>query len=406
MKHVVFAAPFFKDTTVRFIRSVAETPGVRLSLVSQDPAERLPSDLRQKLAQHYRIADGLDPQQLANAVRFFEGRLGKTHRLLGALEQLQVPLGQVRDLLGIQGMGAVASNNFRDKARMKTVLSAAGIPCARHRLCTSVEEALTFAREVGYPLVVKPPAGAGTIATYQVQNENDLRGAVGSHHPSAERPSLVEEFMTGDEHSFEVVSINGRPVWYSLTRYLPQPLDVMRNPWIQWCVVLPRGIDGPEWAPVRKVGFATLEALGMQTGLSHMEWFRRPDGSAVVSEIGARPPGAQIVSLNNYANDFDLYRAWARLMVDDVFDPPTQRYAVGAAFFRGQGNGQVVRVEGLEAAQREIGPLVVEANLPRPGQPKSSSYEGEGYCIVRHPNTAVVEKALQVLVSRVRVVMG
>lgn len=402
--HVVFAAPFFLDTTIRFIRSAAELPGVRLSLVSQDPVERLPADVRHRLAQFYRVQDGLDPQQLADATRYFGSRLGAPHRLIGALEQLQVPLGEVRDALGIDGMSAAVARNFRDKARMKTVLSAAGIPCARHRLCSSLVEAVAFAREVGYPLVVKPPAGAGSVATYQVGHQADLEGAVNSHNPSPDRPVLVEEFMMGDEHSFEVVSIHGKPVWYSLTQYQPAPLDVMRNPWIQWCVLLPRETDHPQWDAVKKVGFATNAALGMGTGLTHMEWFRRKDGSAVVSEIGARPPGAQIVSLNSYANDFDLYRAWAKLVIHDEFDPPTQKYAAGAAFFRGQGNGQVVRVEGVDEAQREIGHLVVEARLPRPGQRRSSSYEGEGYAIVRHPDTAVVQDALHRMIKRIRVV--
>ena len=53
-----------------------------------------------------------------------------------------------------------------------------------------------------------------------------------------------------------------------------------------------------------------------------MEWFRRPDGSVAVSEVGARPPGAQITSMLCYAHDFDLYSAWAALMMDGSFDPP------------------------------------------------------------------------------------
>ncbi|MBT9558476.1 MAG: hypothetical protein IV100_20745 [Myxococcales bacterium] len=110
------------------------------------------------------------------------------------------------------------------------------------------------------------------------------------------------------------------------------------------------------------------------------------------------------MSLNSYANDFDLYRAWAKLVIHDEFDPPTQKYAAGAAFFRGQGNGQVVRVEGVDEAQKEIGHLVVEARLPRPGQRRSSSYEGEGYAIVRHPDTAVVQDALHRMVRRIRVI--
>ena len=62
------------------------------------------------------------------------------------------------------------------------------------------------------------------------------------------RAAVAEEFITGDEHSFEVVSVAGKPVWHSLTRYDPPPLDVLRNPWIQWTVLLPREIEAPQLA--------------------------------------------------------------------------------------------------------------------------------------------------------------
>ena len=144
MSSVVFVAPFFLDTTLRFVEAVADLPGVRTGLISQDPAERLPPGLRSKLAAHYRIADGLDPQQIADAVRGLARQIGPPQRLIGALEQLQVPLGEVRDALGIDGMGAEVAKNFRDKARMKTVLQRAGVPCARHQRVTSDAETCGF----------------------------------------------------------------------------------------------------------------------------------------------------------------------------------------------------------------------------------------------------------------------
>ena len=59
---------------------------------------------------------------------------------------------------------------------MKTVLRAAGIPCARHQLVTGASEAVAFAEEVGFPLVAKPPAGAGAQATYRLDDVDALRG--------------------------------------------------------------------------------------------------------------------------------------------------------------------------------------------------------------------------------------
>ncbi|MFN7940838.1 MAG: ATP-grasp domain-containing protein [Thermoanaerobaculia bacterium] len=404
MPSVAFVAPFFLETTLRFVEAVADLPGVRLGLISQDAAAKLPRELAAKLAAHRRIDDGLDPQQIADAVRALARELGPIHRLLGALEQLQVPLGEVRDRLSIEGMGAEAAKNFRDKARMKTVLAAAGVPCARHRRVTDPREAWEFAQTVGFPLVLKPAAGAGAKSTYRVNDARELDEALAASRPSPERQAIVEEFVVGEEFSFDTVSIRGKAVWHSLTHYLPPPLHVVENPWIQWSVLLPREVDHPRYDDIRRVAFRALEVLGMDTGLSHMEWFRRKDGGVMISEVGARPPGAQIVSLISWAHGIDFYKSWARLVVSEEFTPPERRYAAGIAYLRGQGQGaRVARVVGVEEAQRELGGLVVESKLPVAGQAHSTSYEGDGFVILRHPETAVVEKGLKRLVTLVRV---
>ena len=92
-------------------------------------------------------------------------------------------------------------------------------------------------------------------------------------------------------------------------------------------------------------------------------------------------------------------------MIFDEFDPPDRRYAVGAAYFRGQGKekGRVHAIHGLEEVQQRFGHLVVESQLPRAGQTASDSYEGDGYVIIRHPESDVVEEALQQIVGLVRV---
>ena len=129
-----FVAPYLLDTTTRFVQAAASLADVKLALITCEPEDRLPPELRDSLAGHWRIEDGLDPGQIAGAVQGLGEQLGPVQRLLAVLEQLQVPLAQVRQHLGIPGMDVLTAGNFRDKAQMKTVLRAAGVPCARHRL--------------------------------------------------------------------------------------------------------------------------------------------------------------------------------------------------------------------------------------------------------------------------------
>jgi biotin carboxylase len=401
--NVAFVAPYLPPTTLRFVRAALAQPGVRLGLISHEPLERVPEDVREALVGHWRVDNVLDWRQLETGARGLGEQMGGLDRLMGILEHMQVSLARVREALGISGLGVEAALNFRDKARMKTVLREAGLPCARHGLASGLAEARAFAAATGYPLVVKPPAGAGAEGTFRVDDDAALAEAVGFLSPNADRPALLEEFIVGDEHSFDSVFVKGQPVWHSMTHYRPTPLEVLRNSWIQWCVLLPREADDPAYDDIRDAACKAVLTLGLETGLTHLEWFRRPDGSLAISEVAARPPGAQITTLISAAHDLDFYSTWSRLMIEEAFDPPYRRYAAGAAFLRGQGRGRVAAVRGLEEAQRAAGDLIVEVKLPRRGQPAATSYEGEGYVIVRHPETRRVEEALTAIVSAIRV---
>jgi biotin carboxylase len=401
MRNVLFAAPFPLETTLRFARAASRLPGVRLLGIVQEPPGGPDAHV---FADVVRVDDALDTDQLIRAARALEARHGKIHRVLGILEPLQVQLAEVRQALGVAGTDPATADLFRDKARMKDELRRHGLPCARHALIRTWAEAEAFVKQVGFPLVLKPTAGMGCKATWRIANADELGAALRALHASPEHPALAEELVRGREHSFETITIDGDVRFQSCTRYYPTPLEVMETPWIQWVVVLPRVIDGPDFADALELGVRAVKALGLQTGFTHMEWFRRDDGSLAIGEIAARPPGANIVLANGYAHDTDMYKAWARAVVDDAFDGPWERtYAVGIAFLRGIGHGRVVRVSGVERANQLAGTYVVESRLPQRGAPRSDSYEGDGYVIVRDPDTEVVKQAMTNIIETIRV---
>jgi biotin carboxylase len=404
MRNVVFVAPFPLDTTMRFARAAAALPNVRLLGIMQEPARGEDAAM---FADVIQVRDGLDTRQLLEAAHLLRQRHGGLHRVIGILEVLQVQLGELRQALGIPGATAATADLFRDKARMKDELRRHGLPCARHRLLRGWADAEDFVANVGLPIVLKPPAGMGCKATWRIRSHDELRGALSALHASPENPALAEEFLRGREYSFETITVGGEVRFHSLSRYYPTPLEVMETPWIQWVCVLPRDISGDDFADARELGVRAVKVLGLETGFTHMEWFRRDDGSLAIGEIAARPPGANMVRMNSFAHDADMYRAWARAVIDSAFDGPYQRkYAVGCAFLRGVGRGRVLRITGVERAQELVGRHVVEAKLPQPGAPRSDSYEGDGHVIVRHPDTSVVEAALKTIIETIQVHYG
>ena len=407
MVHVVFLAPRFLENTNRYVRAFAELDGVTLSLVSLDPEDSIPAPLRPRVAAHYRVADLVDPAQLITAVRALAGARGPVDRLVGFLEQLQLPLAEVRDALGIPGMSAAVARNFRDKDRMKDVLRGHGVPVARSALARSPADLAAFVARVGLPIIVKPQAGLGTRATFRVEREDELALA----RPSDDAPLQLEEFVRAREHTCETVTVRGVPVWRSGTRYFPTPLETLETPWVQYCVLLPREDDDPTWTAFHPINTAALAALfgdeaasPAGTALTHMEWFLRDDGSRLVNEVGVRPPGVHIMPLMGLAHDTDLFADWARLLAFDEFTPRPRRFAAGSAFFRGHGAGaRVASVDGVERAIAEAGDALVELRAPRIGMTRADGYEGEGYAIVKHATTDGVKRALLALVQNIQV---
>jgi formate-dependent phosphoribosylglycinamide formyltransferase (GAR transformylase) len=406
MTTIAYITPNFTANAVRFVEALASIHDLRLIIISQEPISLLPSWQQSRIFLSREVGDVFDKWTLIKTLTDLQKITGPFHRILGATEQLQVPMAEARLAVGIPGMNTEAAQNFRDKARMKTLFNENSIPCAKHALTHDLESALEFARRCPYPVVAKPVAGAGSQTTFRVSNDEEMLAAFSSLGHAVGDGVIIEEFIQGEEFSLDTFMLNGKILGQTINHYYPTPLEAMSNPWIQWRVILRKEHSGKAFDDIRKAGKKALDVLGMKTGLSHMEWFRRKDGSIAISEIAARPPGAQFTTLISRACDFDAIKAWARLMIYDEPVATELKYSAGAAYLRGQGEGRVSHVEGLNVIREKYADIITDIRVPKPGQEKSMSYEGEGFVIVRHPDSKVVEEALREIVETVRVVMA
>jgi biotin carboxylase len=400
-RNVLFVAPFPIETTMRFVRATSRLPDVRLLGIVHTPPEGEEARLYDDVV---RVTRPLDGQDIIEAVEVLRRRHGEPHRIIGILEPLMVQIAEARAKFGIPGTRPEVAELFRDKAAMKDALRAAGLPVARHKLVTCDADARAFAEEIGFPMVLKPPAGMGAKATFRVTSLDALLRAVKGMRVTDQSPVLAEEMLRGREHSMETITIGGNAVTSSMSDYLPSCLEVVENAWIQWACILPKENDAPVHEAARKMGNAAIKALGLDSGMTHMEWFERDNGTLAIGEIAQRPPGANITRMTGLAHDIDPYRAWARAVVDDELDAPWHRkYAVGCAFLRGMGQGRVVNVTGIHETHEAVGKWIMEAKLPTLGAMKADSYEGDGYIIVRHERTDMVREMVKKIIETIKV---
>jgi phosphoribosylaminoimidazole carboxylase (NCAIR synthetase) len=414
MPHIALVAPHFLENTNRYVKAFADLDGVKLSVISEDAEKKLPKELRERVTAHYQVKSVGEPTELARAIKALARSVGPVDRLTGALEQLQLPMAEARELADVPGMRPDIARRFRDKDVMKEVLRKKGVPVAASALVSSPAELSAFIDRVGLPIIVKPQAGVGSRGTHRIETKDDLAALQKQGlAPSAKSPLQAEQFIRAREFTCETVTVHGKTVWRSGTRYFPTPLEVLENPWVQYCVLLPREIEAP-WTSFAPINEAALKALFgddprvVGTAITHMEWFLRDDEQMFVSEVGARPPGVHIMPMMGIANEIDMISKWAELIAFDRFSAPaTRKWAAGAACFRGQGKGKhIVEVKGLKKATELVGKALVEIRAPKVGQARAAGYEGEGWALVKSPTTEGAKQALLALIENVQVRYG
>jgi biotin carboxylase len=235
---------------------------------------------------------------------------------------------------------------------------------------------------------LKPIAGAGSADTHRVESAAELEAALRAMLHVGE--ASCEEFVEGEEFTFDTVCVGGEPAFVNVAQYLPRPLIARTQEWISPVIVTVRDLAQAKMAGGIALGRRVLGALGMGDGFTHMEWFRKADGEAVFCEIGCRPGGAHLVDQMNYTCDIDLFREWARAVCWGRFEAPTARkYNAAIVFKRAKGQGRITRVEGLGEFMRRYGEHVVEQRLLPVGTQRRNwkqTLVSDGYILLRHPD--------------------
>jgi len=384
--NVIFLSPGFPPEMPYFTRGLAEVGAKVIGLGDQHEGA-LPEMTRKNLAAYVQVGSFADEDGVIADARRIASKV-RVDRIECLWEPLMILAARMRETLGLPGMTVKETIPFRDKEEMKKVLDAAGIRTPKHGNAHTVAQVWEAAERIGFPLVVKPIAGAGSADTYRLNDRKELEAVIPrlGHIPEVS----VEEFVDGQDFTFDTICANGRVLFYNISFYRPRALESRMNEWISQQTLSVRNVDSPDFASGRDMGLNVLKALHFHTGFTHMEWYRKPDGEAVFGEIGARSPGARTVDVMNFATDLDLFRAWAEAVCwGRISQPIHRRYNSAAIFKRARGEGHIRAYEGLHRLLAEIGPHVCAIELSPIGAPKKDwrrSVIADGFLVVRHPD--------------------
>jgi biotin carboxylase len=382
--NVLMISPGYPAEMTFFTRGLAAA-GASVIGVGDQPAASVPDMARDALARYIPVGSLAAEDAVAAIVRQL-ARQVRIDRVECLWEPYMILAARLREVLGLPGLTVAETAPFRDKERMKQLLDAAGLRTPRHESTETVAGVWAAAERLGFPLIVKPIAGAGSADTYRADSAAELDAILPAlrHVPRVS----VEEFVDAEEFTYDTICADGRVLFENICWYRPRPLLTKLHEWVSPVTIALRELDRPNLQSGRVLGAAVLNVLGFRDGFTHMEWYRKADGEVVFGEIAARPPGARMVDVMNYATDADLFSAWAEAVTHGrISQPIERRYNAASIFKRAKGAGRITGYEGLDDLLAEYGEHVVAVDLLPVGAPRRDWRAvsiSDGMVIVRH----------------------
>ena len=386
--NVLMISPGYPAEMAFFTRGLASA-GVSVIGLGDQSASALPAMARDALAHYIGVGSLAAGEAVAATVREL-ARQVRIDQVECLWEPYMILAARLREELGLPGLTVAQTVPFRDKEQMKQLIDAAGLRTPRHHATETVAGVWAAAERLGFPLIVKPIAGAGSADTYRADSAAELDAILPMlvHVPQVS----VEEFIDGTEFTYDTICADGRVLFENICWYHPRPLLTRMHEWISPVTMALRDLDAPDLQGGRELGRAVLKVLGFRDGFTHMEWYRKADGEVVFGEIGARPPGARTVDVMNYATDANLFTAWAEAVTQGgISQPIERRYNAASIFKRAKGDGRITHYEGLDALLGEYQEHVAAVELLPVGAPRRdwrATTISDGLVIIRHRELA------------------
>lgn len=314
----VFISPNFPEAYRWFCIRLKEN-GVNVLGVGDCPYEGLHPDLKQALTEYYRVDSLENYDQVLRAVGYFTGQYGKMDWVESNNEYwLELDAALRTDFNITTGLKSHEIEKYKSKFAMKEYYRKAGIPCARCCPVTTLDAALAFTHEVGYPVIVKPDNGVGAIATWKLQSDEDTVAFFDELPPV---PYLMEEYVTGVVTTYDGVCDSHGEVLFAASHITRNSIMDMVNEGVPTYYYVDKEVP----ADVEAAGKATLKAFGASSRFFHLEFFRLTEGKEglgkrgdiVALEVNMRPAGGFTPDMLNFSQSADVYQIWADMVAFD-----------------------------------------------------------------------------------------
>ena len=308
----VFLSPHFPPNYYQFCVHLHHL-GVNVLGLADEPYDLLRPELKNVLTEYYRVNDMHNYDEMLRALGYFTHRYGRIDRIDSQNEYWLETEAQLRTDFNIPGIKNDAIARIKRKSIMKQTFIKSGVPVAQGRVVTNMAEARRLIKETGYPVVAKPDIGVGAAKTYKIHSDTELENFF------AEKPLvdyIMEEYIEGKICTFDgLTDREGNLVFFTSHEYSQGVMETVNADDLIYYYslrVIPEDLE--------ELGRRTLKAFDVRERFFHFEFFRRSETQKLVAlEVNMRPPGGMTTDMFNYANDLDIYREWAQIIVHNKF---------------------------------------------------------------------------------------
>ena len=191
----VFISPNYPEHYWMFCRGLKKYGATVLAIVDQ-PYDSLSNDLKANVDECYVVDNFYDYEAILKACGYFTFKYGKIDWIESNNEAWMQLDARLRDDFHVTtGFDFKTITEYQSKAAMKKYYAKAGLKTARYALVHSLQDAIDFVDEVGYPVVLKPDHGVGASFTYQIDGIHELKKI---YAMTKQYQMIIEEFVDGD----------------------------------------------------------------------------------------------------------------------------------------------------------------------------------------------------------------
>ena len=288
--------------------------GINTLGIADTPYEQLSEELRNSLTEYYRVDNMEDYDQVYRAVGYFAHKYGRIDRIESHNEYWLELDAKLRTDFNVFGYKNTDMLSIKTKSAMKEIFRSAGLKVAQGRVFKDDEDARKLAKQLAFPVIIKPNSGVGASDTYKIKSAAELEAFFGYKNPTVEY--IMEEFIDGDIVTFDgLTDHDGNIVFYAGLEYSKVVLDVVAEDRDIYFYV-PQKVS----EELIKLGKKCVEAFKVRERFFHFEFFRvKKTGELLPLEINCRPPGGLSIDMWNYANDFDVFAEYGNIVRENKF---------------------------------------------------------------------------------------